>query len=182
MDKVIIIGGGLGGLFCGAILSKEGKHMTVLEKNATIGGGLQTFTRFGETFDTGMHVVGGMQPGGNVWRICRYLGIADKVTFAGRVTDRERLKQYYAAADLFLFPSLYDTDGLVVREAAALDTPSVMLKEASASGMLTDGETGFKIAGRWMNTRRCCARWPPTLTGARPSGAEPAASSVHGKT
>ena len=75
------------------------------------------------------------------------LGIADKVTFAGRVTDRERLKQYYAAADLFLFPSLYDTDGLVVREAAALDTPSVMLKEASASGMLTDGETGFKIAG-----------------------------------
>ena len=75
------------------------------------------------------------------------LGIADKVTFAGRITDRERLKQYYAAADLFLFPSLYDTDGLVVREAAAFDTPSVMLKEASASGMLTDGETGFKIAG-----------------------------------
>ena len=75
------------------------------------------------------------------------LGIADKVTFAGRITDRERLKQYYAAADLFLFPSLYDTDGLVVREAAAFGTPSVMLKEASASGMLTDGETGFKIAG-----------------------------------
>ncbi len=75
------------------------------------------------------------------------LGISDKVTFAGRITDRERLKQYYAAADLFLFPSLYDTDGLVVREAAAFGTPSVMLREASASGMLTDGETGFKIAG-----------------------------------
>ncbi len=75
------------------------------------------------------------------------LGIADKVTFVGRVTDRELLKRYYAAADLFLFPSLYDTDGLVVREAAAFGTPSVMLKEASASGMLTDGETGFKIAG-----------------------------------
>ena len=75
------------------------------------------------------------------------LGIADKVTFVGRVTDRELLKKYYAAADLFLFPSLYDTDGLVVREAAALGTPSVMLKEASASGMLTDGETGFRIAG-----------------------------------
>ncbi len=75
------------------------------------------------------------------------LGIADKVTFVGRVTDRELLKRYYAAADLFLFPSLYDTDGLVVREAAAFGTPSVMLKEASASGMLTDGETGFKIDG-----------------------------------
>ncbi len=75
------------------------------------------------------------------------LGISGKVTFAGRITDRERLKQYYAAADLFLFPSLYDTDGLVVREAAAFGTPSVMLREASASGMLSDGETGFKIAG-----------------------------------
>lgn len=79
--------------------------------------------------------------------LVKQLGIAGKVSFAGRVTDRERLKQYYAAADLFLFPSLYDTDGLVVREAAALDTPSIMLEEASASGMLTDGETGFKIAG-----------------------------------
>jgi glycosyltransferase involved in cell wall biosynthesis len=75
------------------------------------------------------------------------LGIEDKVTFAGRVIDRERLKRYYAAADLFLFPSLYDTDGLVVREAAALGTPSVMLREASASGMLTDGVTGFRIDG-----------------------------------
>ena len=79
MKKVIIIGGGLGGLFCGAILAKKGLQVTVLEKNATIGGGLQTFTRFGEEFDTGMHVVGGLQPGGNIRRICRYLGIADKV-------------------------------------------------------------------------------------------------------
>lgn len=75
------------------------------------------------------------------------LGIADKVTFVGRVTDREKLKQYYAASSLFLFPSLYDTDGLVVKEAACFDTPSVMLREASASGMLTDGETGFLIHG-----------------------------------
>ena len=72
-------------------------------------------------------------------------GLDDKVCFVGRVTDRERLKKYYAAADLFLFPSLYDTDGLVVREAAALHTPSIMLRDASASGMLRDGESGFLI-------------------------------------
>lgn len=70
-------------------------------------------------------------------------GIADKVTFVGRLTDREQLKKYYAASNLFLFPSLYDTDGLVVKEAAALGTPSIMLAEASASGMLRNGETGF---------------------------------------
>lgn len=80
MDKsVVIIGGGLGGLFTGAILAKEGIKVTVIEKNATVGGGLQSFTRFGEVFDTGMHVIGGMRDGGNIRRICEYLGIFDKV-------------------------------------------------------------------------------------------------------
>lgn len=76
---VLIIGGGLGGLFTGAILAKEGWEVTILEKNTTIGGGLQSFKRFGEVFDTGMHVVGGLQEGGNIRRLCQYLGIWDKV-------------------------------------------------------------------------------------------------------
>ena len=87
----------MGGLFCGAILAKEGLHVTVLEKNATIGGGLQTFTRFGEVFDTGMHVVGGMQPGGNIWRICRYLGIADKASL--REVDEDCTDRLYFSED-----------------------------------------------------------------------------------
>ena len=78
-QSIVIIGAGLGGLFTGAILSKEGFAVTLLEKNATIGGGLQTFQRFGEHFDTGMHVIGGMQPGGNIWKICRYLGVLDRM-------------------------------------------------------------------------------------------------------
>lgn len=79
MKTAVIIGGGLGGLFTGAILAKEGFSVEVLEKNAVAGGGLQTFKRFGEVFDTGMHVIGGMQKDGNIYRICKYLGIADKV-------------------------------------------------------------------------------------------------------
>jgi len=71
--------------------------VTVLEKNATIGGGLQTFTRFGETFDTGMHVVGGMQLGGNIWRICRYLGIADKASL--REVDEDCTDRLYFSED-----------------------------------------------------------------------------------
>lgn len=87
MKTAIIIGGGLGGLFTGAILAKEGLRVTVLEKNAMAGGGLQTFKRFGEKFDTGMHVIGGMQPGGNIRRICQYLGIMDKVELMDVDTD-----------------------------------------------------------------------------------------------
>ena len=36
MRTAVIIGGGLGGLFTGAILSKEGFKVTVLEKNTTV--------------------------------------------------------------------------------------------------------------------------------------------------
>ena len=44
MNKyAIIIGGGIGGLFIGAILSHEGIKVTVIEKNHNIGGGLQSF-------------------------------------------------------------------------------------------------------------------------------------------
>lgn len=76
---IIIIGAGLGGLWTGAMLAKEGCHVTILEKNGTIGGGLQNFRRFGESFDTGMHVIGGMNEGGNIRRMCDYLGITPKI-------------------------------------------------------------------------------------------------------
>lgn len=77
--SVVIIGGGLGGLFTGAILSHEGMKVTILEKNSTIGGGLQSFKRFGMVFDTGMHVVAGLGPNGNIRKICQYLGVMDKM-------------------------------------------------------------------------------------------------------
>ncbi len=97
MKTVLIVGGGLGGLFTGAILAKEGLRVTVIEKNATIGGGLQTFRRGGVAFDTGMHVIGGMQPGGNIRRICRYLGILDQVTI--RHVDDDCTDALYFAED-----------------------------------------------------------------------------------
>ena len=70
-------------------------------------------------------------------------GLDNKVTFVGSITDRDRIKDYYAASDLFLFPSLYDNAPLVVREAAALYTPAVMAREATASTIIADGENGF---------------------------------------
>lgn len=97
MNSVVIIGGGLGGLFTGAILAKEGLKVYVVEKNATIGGGLQTFRRFGEEFDTGMHIVGGFQKGGSVRRICQYLGIADDIRL--KDVDEDCSDRLYFAED-----------------------------------------------------------------------------------
>jgi len=71
------------------------------------------------------------------------LGIQDKVQFMGPVSDREKLKHLYASADLFLFPSFYDTSGLVFREAAALQTPALLIEGSTASEPVTDSFNGF---------------------------------------
>lgn len=75
----LIIGGGLGGLVTGALLTKEGYKVTVLEKNSTIGGGLQSFYRNNVEFPTGMHIFGGFSEGGNLKKIFDYLDITSKL-------------------------------------------------------------------------------------------------------
>ncbi len=75
----MIVGSGLGGLICGAILSKEGLSVCIIEKNEQIGGSLQTFKREGHTFDTGVHYIGGLEPGQNLHQIFRYCGIMDRL-------------------------------------------------------------------------------------------------------
>ena len=43
----------------------------------------------------------------------------------------------------FLFPSLYDNAPLVIREAAALGTPSVLIRDSTASEIISDSVNGF---------------------------------------
>jgi glycosyltransferase involved in cell wall biosynthesis len=71
------------------------------------------------------------------------LGLNDKVTFVGSVTDRQTLSEYYMASDLFLFPSLYDNAPLVVREAAAMNTPSLLIEGSTAAGIIDNNVNGF---------------------------------------
>ena len=85
--SVVVIGGGLGGLVSGALLAKEGYKVTVLEKNAIIGGGLQTFKRKGVSFPTGMHVFGGFGEEGQLRKLFSYLGIMDRLSL--RAMDEE---------------------------------------------------------------------------------------------
>lgn len=102
--SVVIIGGGLGGLFTGALLAKEGYHVTVLEKNATVGGGLQTFRRDGAVFETGMHMLGGMRRGGSVRKICQYLGIYDQLQLCPTDADCMDSITYLGADKTFRIP------------------------------------------------------------------------------
>lgn len=65
------------------------------------------------------------------------------MSFVGVVVERERIKGIYALSDLFLFPSLYDTVGLVVREAAAFGVPSVLVRGSSATEGIENGREAF---------------------------------------
>ena len=78
-QEVVIVGSGIGGLICGAILSMNGFHVTVLERNKQIGGNLQTYARDKCIFDSGVHYVGGLDKGQNLYKIFKYLGIIDKL-------------------------------------------------------------------------------------------------------
>jgi phytoene dehydrogenase-like protein len=76
---VVIVGSGLGGLECATMLSKEGYHVCVLEKNPIIGGCLQSFKRNGHLLDTGFHYIGSLDPGQILHQYFKYFGILDKI-------------------------------------------------------------------------------------------------------
>lgn len=72
-------------------------------------------------------------------------GLSGKVLFTPPIHDREALRAWYCRADMFLFPSTYDTNGLVVREAAACELGSVLIKGSCAAKDVTDGVNGCLI-------------------------------------
>lgn len=76
---VAIIGSGLGGLVCGALLSRNGYRVAIFEKNRQMGGSMQTFVRKRVILDSGVHYIGGLGEGQNLNSIFRYLGIMDKL-------------------------------------------------------------------------------------------------------
>ena len=66
------------------------------------------------------------------------LGLKDLVIFAGAV-PHEEVPGYYAAADLFVFPSTTETQGLVIIEAMAAGLPVVAVRAPGSVDILTEG-------------------------------------------
>jgi len=85
----------------------------------------------------------------------RLVGVRDKCIFTGAIRNRETLRAWYGRADLFLFPSTYDTNGLVVREAAANDLASVLIRGSCAAEDVSDGKNGFLIDENAESMAKC---------------------------
>jgi len=73
----------------------------------------------GEGQDFRMVFIGKGTDGEAIRAYAEELCLGDKVFFLPPCYDREIIRAWYCRADLFLFPSTFDTNGLVVREAAA---------------------------------------------------------------
>jgi len=76
---VLIIGTGMGGLVCGNILSKEGYSVCMIERNKQIGGCLQIYVRNKVIFDSGVHYLGALDKGENLYQIFKWLGLMDRL-------------------------------------------------------------------------------------------------------
>ena len=92
-----------------------------------------------------MVFLGGGMDEADIRKYTEELGLTDRCLFPGSVRDRQALRAWYCRADLFLFPSTFDTNGLVVREAAACGLPAVLIRGSCAAEDVMDGVTGFLI-------------------------------------
>ena len=122
-------------LFVGRMMWYKGQRLTL--------DALAELDREGREFR--MVFVGGGAEKEEIEAYSKSLGLEKKVFFAEPEADRERLRAWYSRADLFLFPSTFDTNGLVVSEAAATALPSVLIRGSCAAEQVTDGVNGFLI-------------------------------------
>ena len=67
---VIIVGSGISGLCCGAMLSMEGKKVLILEKHFKLGGYTHTFKRKGFEWDVGIHYIGSVHDKNHLQENC----------------------------------------------------------------------------------------------------------------
>jgi D-inositol-3-phosphate glycosyltransferase len=77
----------------------------------------------------------------------RELGIGDLVTFLG-AKDQDTLVYYYAAAEMVVMPSHYESFGMVAIEAMACGTPVVASDVGGLTFSIEDGYNGYLVPGR----------------------------------
>lgn len=76
--------------------------------------------------------------------LCRSLGIMDSVYFIGR-RDQDTLQYYYAASEMLVVPSHYESFGLVALEAMACGTPVLAAETGGLAFLVKNGETGLHV-------------------------------------
>ncbi len=102
---VIIIGGGMGGLTCGALLAKKGLTVLMVEKNQKVGGCCASFQKDGFSFDLSVQSIGECLEGGRIWNLLKELDLLDQIHFI----PLEPAREYHFPERKFLQSSFLET-------------------------------------------------------------------------
>jgi glycosyltransferase involved in cell wall biosynthesis len=81
----------------------------------------------------------------NLCRLARDLAITERVQFLGFL-GHDVLARYYASCDVFVLPSLFETQGLVAMEAMWFGKPLIVARSVvSARELVDEGHSGFVV-------------------------------------
>ena len=75
-------------------------------------------------------------------RLAELEQVRDRIFF---VSHSSRLWEYYAASDIFVFPTIYEPFGLTIVEAMASGLPVITSRSAGAADLITDGVDGLLL-------------------------------------
>lgn len=81
----------------------------------------------------------------NLKRLASKLGIAKNVYFTGLI-DSSEINKVYADAEIFVFASTTETQGMVILEALASGLPVVAVKDAVYDGIIKDKVNGILVS------------------------------------
>lgn len=97
----VIIGAGLGGLTCGALLAKSGLKTLIIEQHSIPGGYCTSFKRKGFIFDSAVHFTEGLGEGGRFHQILKDLGVEKEI----EVYKLDPLARYFFGDESFSVPA-----------------------------------------------------------------------------
>lgn len=104
---------------------------------------LDAMTLLPREFRAKLVVAGDGADAREIVRYAREKNLGDSVLFVGKILDRELLYGLYLRAAAFAFPSIYDNAPLVIREAASMHCPSILVRGSNAAEDFNDNETVF---------------------------------------
>jgi glycosyltransferase involved in cell wall biosynthesis len=105
---------------------------------------VQSFAKTIQSRDATLLVVGGGQEEAALRRLAQTLQLEGRVVFTGQQPHRRAL-ECIAAADVFVFGSQTETQGLVLVEAMAAGVPVVAVNAGGVGDAVKDGVTGFLV-------------------------------------
>jgi UDP-glucose:(heptosyl)LPS alpha-1,3-glucosyltransferase len=79
-------------------------------------------------------------------KIALECGVSDRIIWSAKSREIEK---YFAAADCFVFPTVYEPFGMVISEAMASGLPVITSRKAGAADLIQDGVSGWLMDEPW---------------------------------